>query len=458
MTIRARLWGIVFLLLVISITGCVQNNPNPSQATVPPTPSPTTSPAAASEQKAHQASQLTLPVLDALIANESFVAELKSKLALTDDQVVKLKDVSSAEVSRLRTGNAEDNVSNPAAERSRASEQIGQIIGEDKTSQLVTLASEFWARGGEPTSTTDKQTGLPTVPNNVPTDTRIVVNTPSYRMDLFKDGTLIKSYKIGIGYPEFPLPQGLRKAQTVIFNPTWTPPDSPWVAKMKDIKPGEKVEAGSKLNPLGPIKVPIGMPSLIHGGKSPAKLGTFASHGCVGLTTAQVKDFARMLAQISDTDLSDLTINSYLKDPTQTRAVKLKQPIPVELRYETLLVEDGALHIYKDVYEQDTNTEENLRAVLEANGTSLDDLSDDERTQLLTGLNAMSAHPKAAPSASISEPKTVGKTAKNKKPAKSQKEIIVELKQLAGRGYPAPVNLDTGTGRSTVTAVAQPKK
>ena len=165
-----------------------------------------------------------------------------------------------------------------------------------------------------------------------------------------------------------------------------------------------------------------------------------------------------MLAQISDTDLSDLTINSYLKDPTQTRAVKLKQPIPVELRYETLLVEDGALHIYKDVYEQDTNTEENLRAVLEANGTSLDDLSDDERTQVLTALNAMSAHPKAVPSPSISEPKTAGKTAKNKKPAKSQKEIIVELKQLAGRGYPAPVNLDTGTGRSTVTAVAQPKK
>ena len=96
--------------------------------------------------------------------------------------------------------------------------------------------------------------------------------------------------------------------------------------------------------------------------------------------------------------------------------------------------------------------------MLEANGTSLDDLSDDERTQLLTALNAMSAHPKAAPSPSISEPKTVGKTAKNKKPAKSQKEIIVELKQLAGRGYPAPVNLDTGTGRSTVTAVAQPKK
>ena len=86
-------------------------------------------------------------------------------------------------------------------------------------------------------------------------------------MDVFENGKLVKTYKVGIGYPEFPLPQGLRKADTIIFNPTWTPPDEPWV-KGK-FEPGKKVEAGSKDNPLGPIKIPIGLPSLIHGGKSP---------------------------------------------------------------------------------------------------------------------------------------------------------------------------------------------
>ena len=112
-------------------------------------------------------------------------------------------------------------------------------------------------------------------------------------MDLFEDGKLVKSYKIGIGYPEFPLPTGLRKAETIIFNPTWTPPDEPWVESPGGkIKIGERIEAGDKLNPLGSIKIPIGLPSLIHGGKAPAKLGGFASHGCVGLTNAQVKDFA----------------------------------------------------------------------------------------------------------------------------------------------------------------------
>jgi hypothetical protein len=306
------------------------------------------------------------------------------------------------------------------------------------------------------------------VPNAVPKDTRIVVNIPGYRMDVFANGSLVKTYKIGIGYPEFPLPQGLRKAQTIIFNPTWTPPDSPWVATMKDVTAGEKIEAGSKLNPLGPIKIPIGMPSLIHGGKSPAKLGGFASHGCVGLTNAQVKDFAKVLAHVAGTEISDQTLQSYLKDNTKTKVVKLKQMVPVELRYETIVVEDGKLHIHRDVYDQDTNTEENLRAVLEANGSDLEKLSAQERTEVMNALNAMSAHPKKI-SAPISNDNSgnsnsdEGPTAKKKKKtegakktSKNQKEVVIEISSLAGRGYPAPVDLDTGSGKR-VPAVAAVK-
>src|SRR6266480_3336671 len=84
-------------------------------------------------------------------------------------------------------------------------------------------------------------------PNAVPRDTRVVVNIPAFRLDVFHDGTLINSYRIGIGYPQFPLPTGFRKAQLIIFNPTWTPPDSPWVEAM-NATPGETVSAGSKHN------------------------------------------------------------------------------------------------------------------------------------------------------------------------------------------------------------------
>src|ERR1051325_9873889 len=194
-------------------------------------------------------------------------------------------------------------------------------------------------------------------PNAIPKDTRIVVNIPAFRMDVFREGSLLKSYKIGNGYPQFPLPTGFRKAEMIIFNPTWTQPNESWASN-----PGEVVAAGAAGNPLGPIKVPIGGANLIHGGKPLAKIGNFASHGCVGMTNNQVKDFAKVLADATNTQLTSQTMLAYLRRPTRTQVVKLAQVVPVELRYETIVAEDGKLHIYRDVYNQKTNTEENLRA------------------------------------------------------------------------------------------------
>src|SRR5207249_2767554 len=191
-------------------------------------------------------------------------------------------------------------------------------------------------------------------PNAIPTDTRIVVNIPAFRMDVFHEGSLLKSYKIGIGYQQFPLPTGFRKAEMIIFNPTWTQPNESWASN-----PGEVVPAGAKGNPLGPIKVPIGGANLIHGGKDLWKIGTFASHGCVGLTNGQVRDFAKVLAEATDTELKEDTMAWYLKRRTLTQVVKLAKLVPVELRYETIVIEDGQLHIYRDVYNKKGNTEEN---------------------------------------------------------------------------------------------------
>jgi hypothetical protein len=392
--------------------------------------------------------QVTLPLLDALLTDEKFVGQLKSKLKVTDDQVNQLKQASSAAVDRLRESNAEDSDSNASDARTRASEQLRTILGDEKSKELASLVNDYWSKGDVAEGSEDKnKPQMSAGPNAVPTDTRVVVNIPAFRMDLFQDGSLVKSYKVGIGYPQFPLPMGLRKANQIIFNPTWTPPDSPWVAKMKNATPGETIKAGDKDNPLGPIKIPIGLPSLIHGGNSPSRIGKFASHGCVGLTTPQVKDFALLLARASNTNsITEQSIASYLKDEERTQTVKLNKTVPVELRYETIVLEDGKLHIYKDVYAQDTNNEENLRQVLSAQGVKLEDLSEQQRTEVLDALNAMSANPSASasPSPSASPEK---KAAKTKKPAKPQNEIVIDLSgvsALARKGYPAPVNLSRG--------------
>jgi lipoprotein-anchoring transpeptidase ErfK/SrfK len=437
------------------------------------TAQPNSAPPAASPSSTEaQAIPITLPVLDALFADQKFTADLKSKLQVTDEQVSALRKISSDEVSKLRRGNAENQAGSAEAARQSAIEAIRGIIGAEKSEQLMALAREHWIKGSEEVETAAApvpQLSLLPGPNAVPTDTRVVVNIPAFRMDVFRDGTLIKSYKIGIGYPQFPLPQGLRKAQLIIFNPTWTPPDSPWVASMKNVSPGETVGAGSKLNPLGPIKIPIGMPSLIHGGKTQAKIGNFASHGCVGMTNAQVRDFARVLAEASHTELAEQTLSGYLKNRTKTRVVNLGQLVPVELRYETIVFEDGQLHIYRDVYDQNTNTEEKLRAVLSANGVSLDDLTTEEHDQAIDAVNAMSRQPKKRPAATKSSnanqnpERSVANTnqAKPEPPpartVRNQREMVVEIATLKGKGYPAPVNLDTGVPPQVVAATTSNK-
>jgi lipoprotein-anchoring transpeptidase ErfK/SrfK len=369
-------------------------------------------------------------LLDALLAENAFVRELKDKAKLSDEQIESLKRAATSEINRLREANVDETDGTDTDAPTRAAEQLRSIVGEEKAAQVAAVANEYWAKG-DPEAEGAGANGVEMLrgPNAVPTDTRVVVNIPAFRMDLFQNGSLVKSYKVGIGYPEFPLPLGLRKAQTVIFNPSWTPPDSPWVAKMKNATPGETIEPGSKDNPLGPIKIPIGLPSLIHGGKSPAKIGKFASHGCVGLTNAQIKDFAMLLMRAANNEVSDKQIAQYLEDKTQTKNVKLDQVIPVELRYETIVLEDGKLHIYKDVYAQDTNTEENLRRVLETHGSRLEDLSTEQRQQALEALQ---------------------------KPLKT--EVAIDVGAIGQKGYPAPVDLDDGKGKPQTTRTKRTKR
>lgn len=290
-------------------------------------------------------------------------------------------------------------------------------------------------------------------PNAVPKDSRVIVNIPAFRMDVFHDGSLLKSYKIGIGYQQFPLPTGFRKAEMIIFNPTWTQPNESWASD-----PGLVVPAGASGNPLGPIKIPIGGANLIHGGKSLAKIGTYASHGCVGLTNDEVKDFVKVLADATKTDLTDDMITGFLKHRARTQVVKLPKPVPVELRYETIVIENGQLHIYRDVYNKNTNTEENLRAVFDANSMSFDKLTEEEKTQALDALNAVSLHPKKQPTPAPTpianqtrEEKAAAAAARKaelerQRKLRSQKEIVIDVASLSGKGYPPPKDLNTGEG------------
>jgi lipoprotein-anchoring transpeptidase ErfK/SrfK len=432
--------SILLILLAFTLSGC-QSGPNQPGNQVSTQPQANTNTNAASANTAAPAESaarnagmpVTMPLIDAMFTDEAFAQEAKTNVQLSDEELTKIRDAARNGVLELSGETSDDDARSTRASTDRTRQEIEKIIGPERTNKFFDFIRTRWGGNGAEMATAQ--------PNSIPTDTRVVVNAPAYRMDIFRDGKLVKTYKVGIGYPEFPLPTGLRRANEIIFNPTWTPPDEPWV-KGK-VQPGKKVEAGDKLNPLGPLKIPIGLPSLVHGGKQPGRLGTFASHGCVGLTDAGVQDFARELSSLAGSEISAEEIKNYEKQKTETKNVKLAQPVPIELRYETIVVEDGKVYVYRDVYERGTNTEENLRRVLQTHGVSLESLTEQERSALMAALEKMAvdAHGEKVTETATntnSNKNTSGKVTRN---IKGEKSVTVEIAALRGKGYPSPINL-----------------
>lgn len=402
------------------------------------------------EQQARHVAEngLGLPVLDALFFEEGFEAELKAKLQLSDEELRKLKAAARSSVSDLDEQAGDNYLGSSREAAKRSDEKIRGILGDAKADQLYKLVGERYAGG-------DIAALLPAEPNAVPKDTRIVVNAPAFRMDLWQDGRLLKTYKVGIGYPEFPLPAGMRRADAIIFNPTWTPPDEPWVRGK--LEPGKKVEAGSELNPLGPIKIPIGLPSLIHGGKGQAKLGNFASHGCVGLTNEQVQRFAADLANLGGSPITPEEIQGYKSNRTQTKNYKLAKPVPVELRYETVVGENGGLRIYRDVYERGTNTITEANKVLAVYGLKAESLQPAEQAALQAALDEMNRDAKGnliATDAAATSPEhsDKAKSGGETRTLVGRKEVFVPVAAMQGKGYPQPSSLDSGATAATPAA------
>ena len=397
-----------------------------------------------------------LPALNRLLSNQVFVDDIKTRLSLSGQQLDETRVIAREAALKLQRSASDENQTSDTARARKTAEKSGaalkMAIGEDRASELLAIVAE--RIHGDPTLGVNTSFSC-----GAPPDTRIVVNEPAFRMDVFENGQLVKSYSVGIGYPEYPLPIGLREVDTIIFNPSWTPPDSSWVeAYGKKVKVGETVKPGDTRNPLGVMKIPLGMAALIHGGKRPAQIGGFASHGCVGLTNAQARDFAKLIARLGGIDLDDEQIAKYEKAKTETETIKLNRKIPVELRYETITVEDGKLHVYRDVYTRYTNTEQNLGAVLGSCGLTLAQLPEPDRGQAMSALVEMSRDPQGrliSPE-DLSGPGTDDvkspKKRISKKPEvervtrflKGQKEVVLEIEALKGKGYPALAELDTG--------------
>jgi lipoprotein-anchoring transpeptidase ErfK/SrfK len=220
-------------------------------------------------------------------------------------------------------------------------------------------------------------------------DIKISINLPAFLLTLWQDGKQVVTYDIGIGRKSHPVPVGERSATEIVFNPNWIPPDSPWVRKSYRVRPGEVIQASNPRNPLGKLKIPLGDAYLIHQADRRSDIGRLVSHGCVRMRKDDIFDLAEKIITARDLPVSSKQLANARKGHAR-RVVQLNEPLPVDINYDTLVVEARTLHIYPDVYKRGTNSAANLRAELEAEGVNISKLTDRTLKSMLAQVNPSS--------------------------------------------------------------------
>jgi hypothetical protein len=216
-------------------------------------------------------------------------------------------------------------------------------------------------------------------------DLKITINVPAFRMTLWQGGKEVRSYSVGVGMQEFPIFIGKLKAYSVEWNPVWIPPSSDWIEKSTKVKAGEVILPTDPRNPLGKLKIPLGYGYLLHQAHGLTDMGSLVSHGCVRVLQPDLYDLAEKIVAARDLPVTQEEIAS-AKLSKKTLIAPIEDPIPVEITYDTMVVESGRLHVYPDVYENRKNTLENLRAELKTSGVNDQKLTDQEIKRILAGV------------------------------------------------------------------------
>jgi len=218
-------------------------------------------------------------------------------------------------------------------------------------------------------------------------DIEITVDVPAFRLTLWQDGKEVKTYAVGVGRKDFPISIGEKGASEIIWNPDWIPPNSEWVTGRKGVKAGEVIKASDPRNPLGKLKIPLGYGYLIHQAAAPTDLGNLVSHGCIRMLRSDLYDLAEKIVAARGLSVSPKKIANAKRTKNTVVAV-LDKPLPVDINYDTQVVEGGVLHLYPDVYERGTNTVEKLRAELDSEGVDASALDDATLGKMLARVNS----------------------------------------------------------------------
>ena len=199
-----------------------------------------------------------------------------------------------------------------------------------------------------------------------PPKTRIDVNTAATLLDYWRDGQHVDRRKVVAGEADKPTPQLQGPITRLVAKPTWTVPkgigetelakkSQSWLQDngfvMKD---GQYVQQSGPKNSLGLVKFDMQDDEQIYLHDTPAKAlfglpDRHRSHGCVRVENAV--QFATALAD------QEGVLDQFQQAMQQNDQsfIKLPNPIPVRLLYETAFWDGSNVQFRPDVYGWDDN-------------------------------------------------------------------------------------------------------
>jgi len=116
--------------------------------------------------------------------------------------------------------------------------------------------------------------------------TVIIVNRSTFKLTLYKNLKVAKTYGIAVGQVGLETPAGLYHIQNKAENPAWHVPNSAWAGDLA----GQVIPAGDPGNPIKARWMGIFDGAGIHGTSDDGSIGSAASHGCIRMHIPDVEE------------------------------------------------------------------------------------------------------------------------------------------------------------------------
>lgn len=219
------------------------------------------------------------------------------------------------------------------------------------------------------------------------------LNIPTSKLVVRDGAKVVKTYPVSVGLLGHDTPTGEYEVSRAEWNPWWRPPEREWAKDDKVTPPGPN-------NPMGRVKLFFAPYYYFHGTPDVKNIGAPASHGCVRLLNKDAIELGKLLHRRADATVPASAVDRILANSSNTRWVNFRDPVPVRIRYDLVVVENGDIRVYPDVYKRKALHPEAVYQALLAAGY---DVSSLRLEDLRTVVDRAKAHRKGIFSIPVSE-------------------------------------------------------